>query len=192
MIAVAFGIPGVGKSSITKPVVEKLGIERIHWGHIAFEIAKEKNIVDNIDMLRRQNLNIQKEIQSESVDRIVEQISKNPDRNYLIETHAALKTPQGYLGGLNQDSIEKIKPEVIIVYEAEPGHVYHRRMVDPTRDRSDDTTIDEVKLNLDITRHYAANFAVLAAGTLFIITNKEGDLDYAVGRTTEALGKFIN
>lgn len=191
MVSVVFGIPGVGKSSVVKKVVKELSIERIHWGNVAFEIAEAKGIVEDVDKLRKQDLRIQKEIQLESADKIASMIAEDPDKHYVIETHAALKTPQGYLPGLNMEIIAKLKPEVFIVYEAEPGHIYHRRMVDPARDRSDDTTLDAVQLNLDTTRYFAANYAVLAPGTLFVIQNREGDLDYAVNMTIKALEKFV-
>lgn len=192
MVAIAFGIPGVGKSSVLKKVAEQLPIERIHWGNIAYEIAKEEGIDVGYDQLRRQSLSVQKQLQQKTAQKIAEIINADRSKHYVIETHAALKTPQGYLPGLTHQIIADVKPDTFIVYEAHSGHIYHRRMVDENRDRSDDPTIDGVDLNLDITRHFGSAFAVEAHGTIFVIENKEGDLDYAVNKTVAALSAFID
>lgn len=192
MVAFTFGIPGVGKSTVLKEVAKELPIERIHWGNLAYEIAKEEGIDVGYDQMRRQSLSVQKDLQAKTADRIVEIVEADRSKHYVIETHAALKTPQGYMPGLTHDIIAKLKPDTFIIYEAHSGHIYHRRMIDESRDRSDDTTIDGVDLNLDVTRYFGAAFAVEAHGTVFVIENREGDLEYAVEKTKQALGAFIN
>lgn len=191
MVAVVFGIPGVGKSSIVQQLCQDLGMERLHWGGIALEIGQQKGIIEQIDQLRKREMEVQKEVQAETVKIIVDKLTANPDKHYLIETHAAVKTPQGYLPGFTPEWLEQIKPNLFIVYEAAAGHVYHRRMIDTTRERSDDLTLNEIQIHFDITRYYSSSFAVLAKANMVIIENREGDLTYAVNKTSDILSRFI-
>ena len=184
---VVFGVPGVGKTSVIKKVIERTTIKHIHWGDLSFEIAKEKGMAGDRDELRTLSIEEQNEVKIAVEEKIAE-ITAN-EKDSLIETHAAVKTPQGYMPGFSINTINKIKPDVFIVVEAEPEFVFQRRLLDDSRWRKDDTTLAAVEESLRVTRNMAMTNAVLAVGTVVFIENKEGDLDYAVDRIVELIEK---
>ncbi|MBD3279914.1 adenylate kinase [Candidatus Dojkabacteria bacterium] len=182
---VVFGVPGVGKTSVIKGVTEKTAINHIHWGDLSFEIAQEKGFVQDRDEVRRLNLEKQYEVKVAVGERIAEMT--NDGKDALIETHAAVKTPQGYMPGFSINTINRVKPDTFIVIEADPEFVFQRRLMDSTRWRKDDTSLSDVEESIRVTRNMAMTNAVLAVGTVVFIENKEGDLDYAVNRIVELI-----
>jgi len=187
MIYVIFGVPGVGKTLVINGVIEKTGIELVNWGDLTEEIAKAQGLVEERDDIRKMSFKKQLPIQEKVAQRIIE-IARHQE-NLLIETHAAVKTPQGFWAGLNYDSIRKIMPDTFIALETSAENIMSRRKNDKTRERKDDHTLEEVQTHIRITREMASTFAVLSAGTVFFVENKEGDVDYAVGRIVEMMEK---
>lgn len=180
------GIPGVGKTSVVKGVIEKTGVNHVHWGSLSKKIAKEQGLIQNIDELRRLDVDLQRKIKME-VSREIERIANNSQKDILIETHAAIKTPQGYMPGLTLDEIQRVRPDVFIVIEASPEMVFQRRLLDESRWRRDDITIQDVEDSLEVTRQMAMTFAVLATATVRFVENREGDLDYAINKIIELI-----
>ena len=191
MRAIIFGIGGVGKTSVVNEIINRLPFERLHWGQIAVDLAKQQNLITDYDQLRRQNIVIQKKLQAEVATMLADKMNQIPEKNYLIETHAALKTPQGYLPGLNLEVLQLLKPDIIIVITADPEMVLKRRQSDTSRTRDDDKTMEEVKLNLYLTNWYASTFAAISGAMLLSVENKEGDLAYASNTIIDTLQKYL-
>lgn len=191
MIYVVFGVPGVGKSAVIDKVIEKTGIKRVNWGDLTEEFLVKTGKVKSRDEMRKLSLKeqapVQKEV-AEKITKMAEELEKD-GKDLLIETHAAIKIPQGYWPGLNFDVFQHIKPDIFIVIETSAKNIFSRRQNDPTRERKDDITLEAVEEHLRITREMAATYAVLTAGTAFFVENKEGDVDYAVGKICEMMGK---
>ncbi len=182
---IVFGIPGVGKTSVISSVVEKTAIKHIHWGDLSKEVATKKGLIHDVDELRRLDLNTQIEVKKEVVQEIIN--SANSGSDVLIETHAAIKTPQGFMPGLDLRTIKALDPDVFVVIESSPELVFQRRLLDESRVRKDDLTIDDVKESLRVTRQMAMTYSVLASGTVVFVDNKEGDVDYAVNKIVELI-----
>lgn len=179
---VIMGLPGVGKTSVVKEVLNKTNLKHLHWGNLSEKVAKEMGVIKNIDELRNSDPQKQIDVRNEVVKEILE-VARNGD--ILIETHAALKGPHGYFPGLTQEIIKEINPDVFIVVEAGAEFIMKRRKGDKTRERKDDITLWDVEESIFVTRSMVSTYAVLAEGTVFFVENKEGDLDYAVNRIVE-------
>ena len=182
---IVFGLPGVGKTSVINKVIEKTNIHHIHWGDLTMELALKRGFIKNRDEIRNLNIEEQKEIRRGVTKQIYEISLEHP--NVLIETHAAVKTPQGYWPGLSLLTLQRFKPDVFIVLSAEPEFIFERRLKDTSRWRRDEVTIQSIKKALDITRQMAINYAVLVSGTFIEVENKQGDIDYAVNIISELI-----
>lgn len=180
---VIFGVPGVGKTSVVKGVLERTGIKHIHWGDLTMDVALEKGVIKNRDEIRMLNIEQQKDIRKEVSQKIFE-ISQNHD-NVLVETHAAVKTPQGYWPGLSLSTLERFSPDVFIVINAQPEFVFERRLKDTSRWRKDEVTIESVREAMSITTQMVINYAVLTSGTFLEVENKQNDLNFAVDIISE-------
>ncbi|KKQ34829.1 MAG: Adenylate kinase [candidate division WS6 bacterium GW2011_GWA2_37_6] len=193
MIYVVFGVPGVGKTAVVDKVIEQTGIKHVIWGDLTEEYMVKNKMIEDRDEMRKLDIRQQRPIQIEVAEEIVKMSKgsegQNTDTDILIETHAAIKTPQGYWPGMNFDVFTKIKPDIFIVIEAAAKNILSRRQKDETRERKDDLNLQAVEDHLQITRDMASTFAVLTGGTVFYVENKEGDVGYAVGKIVEMMGK---
>ena len=237
MVAIIFGIQGVGKSSIVNGALANVSKEEdfrlLQWGKRTFEITMQKNIIrtgdyktqanyqlksedtdrgvaiviteqgENViyakdeacvqnarDEMRNLDVKTQKMIQDEVANSYIQEISANPNLHYLIETHAALKTQQGYLPGLTPEFMQKVKPDVYVIIEASAEQILARRMSDKNRKREHDKTLKDVQINLDTTRFYTSNFAVSTHSPMCIVENKDNGQDEAIEELTRILKTF--
>ncbi|HLD03774.1 MAG TPA: AAA family ATPase [Candidatus Dojkabacteria bacterium] len=193
MRAIIFGIGGVGKTSVVDEVVKAFPIERLLWGTYAVEMAKQEKIINEneYDQLRKQNTAVQKRLQLKVAKLFADKMNAAPDKNFLIETHAALKTPQGYFLGCNFEILQLLKPDLIIVVSAIPDLILKRRAQDPSRTRKDDRTVAEVAYHLNLTSWLAASFAAISGAVILEVENKEGDIPYAANIILATLKSFM-
>jgi len=184
---IIFGIPGVGKTSVVNGVKLKTKIRHLHWGDMTFETAKKMGLVTNRDELRILDLETQRRLRVVVAKEMMEISKQEP--NVLVETHAAVHTPQGYWPGLSINTLEEFKPDCFIYLYARPEHVFERRLKDDTRWRKDETTIDNVTEALNINRVIVVTYAVLVSGTFIEVENKEGELEYAINTISDLIAK---
>lgn len=236
MIAVVFGIQGVGKSSVVRKALAAFPEntwDLLQWGEIAYELCVKDGIIKvgdyselkdatisyedkrssiaiiqdgkdesiyvkdqaNIkqakDEIRNLNIRTQKKIQKAVAKYFKALIENDPRGNFLIETHAALKTKQGYLPGLPKEFLDATDPDIFIILEANADEIFVRRLMDKERKREHDKTTKDVQTNLDTTRYFASSFATQSHSPLLIVENKEKRMDEAAAEIAEVLKKFM-
>ncbi|MEM4865647.1 MAG: AAA family ATPase, partial [Acidilobaceae archaeon] len=96
------------------------------------------------------------------------------DSVLLVDTHALIKTPQGFLPGLPYHVINILKPDAIVLIEADPEEVLARQIRDKSRHRSDIGGVEDIKRLMEYARVSAFSSATLLASTVAIVYNKEG------------------
>jgi len=184
------GIPGVGKSTITRMALKatKAKFRLINFGDLMFDVAVEKGLVKHRDEVRKLDPMTQKEIQLEVARRIVD-ISKSEP--VLIDTHATVRTPKGYLLGFPLEVIETIKPDFIVIIEATPSEILGRRLRDLKRDR-DVETEDQIQRHQDLNRAAAVAYAMHSDALIKVIENHEDKgLKEAVAELVEILDMAV-
>lgn len=191
MVAVVFGIPGVGKSTIVNRVKDNLGLVYIHPGNIMYEIASEKGIVENVDQMRKLKLSVQQQLQEEMAGVVAEKINSQKEDSFIIDTHAIVKTPQGFFPGLRNAFFEVVQPDIYLVVESKPEMILQRRTADKERVRQDDHSLDEILLHIDLTRDFASAYSIYSQANFAVIENKEGDIDYAVNEMSGIISRFM-
>ena len=179
-VIVVTGIPGVGKTTVMKNAAEGMDIKFVTFGTVMSEIAIETGLVQNRDEMRKLTLEQQKDLQIKSAEKIASM------GNVILDTHCTIKTPKGYLPGLPEWVIKKLKPTAIVVVEADPEEIYNRRAGDKTRNRDPDTKeqIDEHQM---INRAAAMAYAVLSGSTVKIVFNHDNAIDEAVRQASPVL-----
>ncbi len=184
-IIIVTGTPGAGKTTILKKAIEKIKnkYKIVNYGDVMLEIAKRKNLVRNRDEIRKLDASIQREIQKEAARNIAE-MSKN--ENVIVDTHCLIKTPEGYLPGLPIWVLEELKPNIIVLIEANPDEIIRRRQKDKTRYR-DVEEEKELKLHQEMNRAVAVAYAMVTGATVKIIENHDGMLDKAVSEFLKLL-----
>lgn len=191
MIAVVFGIPGVGKSTVVNMVVEKLGLVYIHPGNIMYEIAMKRELVRNVDEMRKLKLSVQQDLQTQMAKDIAEMVRIQSDKSFIIDTHAIVKTPQGFFPGLSKTFFEKINPDIYFVVESNPEVILKRRKEDKDRVRDDDHSLREIHLHIDLTRDYASAYSIYSQANFAVIENKQGDINFAVEEMSGIISRYM-
>ncbi len=189
MKIVIVGIPGVGKTSVVDGALQlvKKEIKKFRWGDLVEEIALKKQFVQNRDYIRKLDRKTQRKLQELVVKRL-QRLTSNNDS--IIETHAAIKTPSGYLPGLDLESLNALKPDAFVVIETDAEAILERRRKDTSRIRDDDKSQYEIQLHLDITRYFTASFSVISGANLYIVKNDKGKLDWAIHQLTNILNNL--
>ncbi len=235
MLAIVFGIQGVGKSTVVNMVMDKFADGEwtlLAWGEAAFDVCIQKghirvgdyselhngklksedaehgiaivelgkeevifvkdqtNLKLAKDEIRNLNIYTQIKIQKEVANHFKALLAEDKVGNYLIETHAALKTKQGYLPGLPKSFLQSTEPDVYIIIEADVDEIFVRRLLDKKRKRDHDKTTKDVQTNIDTTRYFASAFAVVTHAPLVIVENKEKRSQEAADEIAEVLNRF--
>ena len=161
MRAIVAGIPGAGKTTVLNEVIKKAGIEVINYGDVMFEMAKKEGIKDR-DEMRKLPYEKQRELQRKAA----EEIAKKD--NVIVDTHCTIKTPYGYLPGLPYDVLQILKPERIILIEADVDEILQRRKKDEEIRQRDKESKEEMEEHQLMNRIAGMSYAVLTLSLIHI------------------------
>ena len=180
------GVPGVGKTTVVNEALKNLsekGVEyqSINFGTFMFEVAKNDNIVKDRDQMRTLDRAVQKRLQQRAAQAIAK-ISGN----VLIDTHASVKTPKGYLAGLPEWVLREIMPDIIILVETDDDQILMRRLSDETRTRDKEGS-RSIAEHQQFNRSIAAAYAVLTGCTIKIVNNPDHLLEHSVQNLADVL-----
>jgi len=156
-----------------KQAAEGLDIEFVTFGTVMIDIAKELNLVKDRDDMRKLTLEQQKDLQIRSAEKVASM------GDVILDTHCTVKTPKGYMPGLPEWVLKKLKPTAIVVVEADPNEIYNRRAKDTTRNRDPDSEGDIAEHQM-INRAAAMSYATLTGATVKIVFNHDNEIDKAV------------
>jgi len=180
VIIVVTGIPGVGKTTVMKRAAEGIDIQFVTFGTIMMDIAKEMGLAKDRDEMRKLTLEQQKDLQIHSAEKVASM------GDVILDTHCTVKTPKGYMPGLPEWVLKKLKPTAIVVVEADPEEIYNRRMNDKTRDRDPDSK-EQIEEHQTINRAAAMAYAALTGSTVKIVFNHDNAIDDAVKQAKPVL-----
>ncbi|MEM1873338.1 MAG: adenylate kinase [Acidilobaceae archaeon] len=185
-VVVVIGVPGVGKTTVLKHLSELASsagvkLKIVNFGDYMLSKALELKIVGNRDELRRLPLRRQLELQAFAAQEIIEEARRELDADsvLLIDTHALIRTPRGYLPGLPRHVVEKLSPDAIVLIEADPEEVLARQQRDKTRYRADFGGVEGIRMLMEHARISAFSSATLTASIVAIVNNREGSPEEA-------------
>ena len=191
---VVTGVPGVGKTTVLTKLMEMLkqeGIDAllVNFGDYMFKVASEKGLVKHRDEIRKLQLKTQLELQRWAAEAIVRDAGEKLGEKgvLIVDTHSVIKTPSGYWPGLPRHVVEALRPDSIVVIEADPELIIARRQRDKTRYREDMGGVEELKELMSMARTAAMASAVLTASSVFIVENPEGHPEEAARRILELI-----
>ena len=129
------GVPGVGKTTVINAAYDKITAEGIayqnlNFGSFMFEVAQAEGLVTDRDQMRKLDRVQQKRLQKLAAEKIAA-----IDGNVIVDTHASVKTPNGYLAGLPEWVISALMPDTIVLVETDNDQILVRRLSDESRVR---------------------------------------------------------
>ncbi|HUU76337.1 MAG TPA: adenylate kinase [Methanoregulaceae archaeon] len=173
------GVPGVGKTTVVNGALKTLENEGItfkslNFGTYMFEVAQKEGVVKDRDEMRTLDRNIQRSLQQNAAKEMAKE-----EGNVIIDTHASVKTPRGYLAGLPEWVLRELMPDTIILVETNEDQILMRRLTDETRTRDMEGSAS-IAEHQQFNRSIAASYSMLTGCTIKIVINADYLLDNAV------------
>jgi adenylate kinase len=173
------GVPGVGKTTVVTGALKLLEGEGItyktlNFGTYMFEVAQKEGIVKDRDEMRRLDKDVQKRLQ-----KLAAQAMAKEKGNVLIDTHASVKTPKGYLAGLPEWVLRELMPDTVVLVETNEDQILIRRLTDETRTRDLEGSYG-IAEHQQFNRSIAAAYSMMTGCTIRYITNADLLLEKAV------------
>jgi adenylate kinase len=106
--------------------------------------------------------------------------------NVIIDTHASVKTPKGYLPGLPEWVLREIMPDLIVLVETNEDQILLRRLSDDTRERDMEGS-GGIAEHQQFNRSFGASYAMFTGCTIAIVHNPDFLLEKAVKDMTDIL-----
>ena len=184
-VNIVVGLSGVGKSTVLEETTKlaEYDYQIINYGDRMLEIAQEEGYVDSRDEIKKISSEEQKKVQKEAAESIVED---SEDGNVIVDTHAAIQTPHGYLPGLPRWTVENLEPEHLVILDASAEEIYERSTDDEGRSREHED-VEGVQRYREVAREMTSAGSVLTGAYLKIIKNKSGQAQQAAQELVEVL-----
>lgn len=187
-VNIVVGLSGVGKSTVLEEamLLADEEYEVINYGDRMLETAKEQGLVEKRDEMKDIGVEKYKEIQKDAAESIVDDAEEAEDGNVIVDTHAAIKTPYGYIPGLPKWTVENLDPDKIIILDASAKELYRRSTSDGDRDREHDSP-EDIEEYRQIAREMASTGCVLTGAYLKVIENRKGKAQEAARELIDSL-----
>ncbi len=184
-VNILVGLSGVGKSTVLEEamMLSDRDYEVINYGDRMLETAKKEGLVDHRDEMKDLDTETYRRIQMNAARSIV---SDSEDRDVIVDTHASIKSPYGYIPGLPKWTLENLEPSKIIILNADPEKVFSRSQGDSDRDREHDS-VEDVEEYQRVAREMAAAGSVLTGAYLKVLENREGKAEKAAEELVKTL-----
>ena len=170
-------LSGVEKSTVLEEAM-KLASQQydiINYGDRMLETARDMDLVQSRDELKNIDSETQVEVQRKAAESILEDAQEG---NIIVDTHAAIQTPQGYLPGLPKWTIENLEPEHLVLIDASSEEIYERTMEDGSRNREHDSP-EQIEEYRNTAKRMLSAGAVLTGSYMETVMNHDGEVQRA-------------
>jgi Archaeal adenylate kinase len=184
-VNIVVGMSGVGKSTVLEEAMKLASndYEIINYGDRMLETAMDMDLVQDRDELKDIDSETQIKVQRKAAESILED---SQEGNILVDTHAAIRTPQGFLPGLPRWTIENLDPEHLILLDASSEEIYERTQDDDNRNREHDSP-DEIDEYRDAAKRMLSAGAVLTGSYMKTVMNHDGEAQQAAQELVNTL-----
>ncbi len=179
-VVILTGVPASGGTTVTKKAIEVLEghgqqLTMVTYSDVMLEEASRRGWANARDAIRKLDPSEQRDLQKMAA----RAISEMATTALVVDTHATVRTPRGYLPGLPTWVLNELRPELIIVVESAPGEIIRRRNADKSRQR-DAQDVMAVQQHQDVNKAICMAYAAYTGATVKILQNPDGRLDEAV------------
>ncbi|MCW4017104.1 MAG: AAA family ATPase [Candidatus Bathyarchaeota archaeon] len=175
---IVLGLSGTGKSTVIRSSDFFKSFNYIVLGDFIKSIGEEATGKTDRDAIRRETrTKAFKQIQREAFKRLQEAAAKN---DVIIDTHALVQTKSGLLPGLDFEFLKYVKPDLLVVMEADPEELVKRRKKDQGTLRNRDVNdLQEIAFIQSLEREAGLVYSVYSAVPFRVINNRDGKIKEA-------------
>jgi adenylate kinase len=182
---VIVGIPGVGKSTVVKKVVELMReqyqkTEVVNYGTTMMEEATRVFGLKSRDQMRKLPVEDQRQLQIYAARKI----SRLDTPFIIIDTHLFIATREGFWPGMPLDVLRALDPTHLVLVWASLEEIMSRRENDTTRSR-DQVNKETLELEMDAAKTYLFASSLVCGCPALVVRN-------STGRIEEAAQSIIN
>jgi adenylate kinase len=179
-VVVLTGVPASGGTTVTKKAIEQLErqgqqFQMVTYSDVMLNEALQRGWVKVRDDIRKLEPVQQRDLQKIAARAIAEMVTTA----LIVDTHATVRTPRGYLPGLPTWVLDELKPELILIVETAPDEIIRRRNADKSRQRDAQDAV-AVQQHQDVNKAICMAYAAYSGATVKILQNPDGKLDEAV------------
>jgi adenylate kinase len=188
-VVILTGVPASGGTTVTRKAIERLEaqgqpLKMVTYSDVMLDEALQRGWVKIRDDIRKLDPAMQRDLQKTAA----RTISKMATTPLVVDTHATVRTPRGYLPGLPTWVLDELEPELILIVETAPSEIIRRRNADKSRQRdAQDTT--GVQEHQEVNKAICMAYAAHTGATVKILQNPDGKLDEAVAELVATLQK---
>jgi adenylate kinase len=179
-VVVLTGVPASGGTTVTKKAIEKLErqgqpFQMVTYSDVMLDEALQRGWVKARDDIRKLEPVQQRDLQKIAARAIAEMATTA----LIVDTHATVRTPRGYLPGLPTWVLDELKPELILIVETAPDEIIRRRNADKSRQRDAQDAV-AVQQHQEVNKAICMAYAAYSGATVKILQNPDRKLDEAV------------
>ncbi len=188
-LVIVVGVPGAGKTTVITGAIEKVkndygkDVLLLNFGTEMLNLAIKEKLVENRDQIRKLPTSIQRDLQKRAAEEIAK---KSVGSIVIVDTHALIKTNNGYLIGLPEWVIKPLAPKTVVCIESMPDQIANRRVTDDARIR-DGEAVSAIDEHQTLNRVAAISVGTLTGATVRIIKNYDNQLEYAINDLVSTL-----
>lgn len=173
-LVIVTGVPGVGKTTVLNGALELCreagkNVALLNYGNVMFEEASKRGLVKARDEMRHLPVRIQVDLQLRASELI-----RQAEGNVILDTHMFINTPDGYMPGIPSWVAGSLKPDAIVLLEAEPEEISRRRNKDAAIRARESDTPERINEHQMMGRAGAAAISVQTGCTVVVLRNREG------------------
>jgi len=173
LVIILAGIPGSGKSTVLEETVKLCPqLQVINYGDRMLAEASLQHI--DKDALRKLPLAQQQKIGIEAAKKIAADMSGT----VCVDTHAMIKTPDGYCPGMPEAVVRILNPNVIGMIECPAAMIHERRKMDKSRNR-DSETVEQIEYHQQISRAFLMACTMISNALYVPVRNHGAPADAA-------------
>ena len=186
-VVILTGVPASGGTTVTKKAMEKLAahgqvFKMVTYSDVMLDEALQRRWAETRDDIRKLDPMRQRELQKIAA-RTISKMATNP---LVVDTHATVRTPTGYLPGLPTWVLDELKPELILIVETAPEEIIRRRNADKSRKRDAQDEIG-VQEHQQVNKAICMAYAAYTGAAVKILQNPDGKLGQAVAELVATL-----
>ena len=164
-IAALVGVPGVGKTSLSRSAARALGYDHVNYGELMLEVAMSRDLASNQEEMFKLEFDVQQSIWKDAAIKVEKM--KEFSTKILIDLHGVDQSDMGYIISL---PIEIISPELIVVVESSYENIIMRRYSDESRIRFIEN-MKSVKEHMEILRMSMLAYSVIYGSYITFLDN---------------------